>query len=234
MRFSGKTALVTGGASGIGLAVKQSLEDEGARVVSVDLHGERPFDVTREADWNAMEVHPDILVASAGISLASPLAETRFEDWRKVLSVNLDGVFLAMRYGLRRMREGGCMVVIGSASGVKVAAGAAAYCTSKAGVRMLVRSAAAEAKPLGIRVNSVAPAGVVTPIWEGMPFFQQMVAEQGEEAAWAALGGRNPDTPALHRMALPEEIAKAVLFLCSDESSGVTGTELIIDGGYTL
>lgn len=234
MRFSGKTALVTGGNSGIGLAVKNALEHNGAHVVSADLRGEPRFDVTREADWDALDTVPEILVASAGVSYARPLAETRLVDWRNVLSVNLDGVFLAIRFGLRRMPPGGTIVVIGSASGLKVAPGAAAYCTSKAAVRMLVRSAAAEAKPLGIRVNSVAPAGVVTPIWESMPFFQQLAEEKGEEAAWDALGGRNPATPAIQRMAFPEEIAKAVLFLCSDESAGMTGADLVIDGGYTL
>jgi NAD(P)-dependent dehydrogenase (short-subunit alcohol dehydrogenase family) len=99
---------------------------------------------------------------------------------------------------------------------------------------MLARVAALEAKPRGIRVNSIAPAGVVTPMWTKMPFWNGLVAQHGGEAgAWRALGGADPATAAVQRMAFPEEIARAILFLASDDSAHMTGAELVVDGGYT-
>jgi len=101
-------------------------------------------------------------------------------------------------------------------------------------LRMLARVAALEAKELGIRVNSIAPAGVVTPMWTKMPFWQGLVEEHGSEAgAWDALGGADPSKPAVQRMAFPEEIARAILFLASDDSAHMTGAELAVDGGYS-
>jgi 3alpha(or 20beta)-hydroxysteroid dehydrogenase len=151
--------------------------------------------------------------------------------------VNLDAAFLTVKYGARLMRQnrGGSIVILGSASGVKAAPGAIAYCASKAGVRMLVRAAALELKPQAIRVNSISPAGVVTPMWQKMPFWTGLVEKHGsEDKAWEALGGIDPATPSLQRMAFPEEIATAVIFLSCDESAHITGTDLLIDAGYTL
>jgi NAD(P)-dependent dehydrogenase (short-subunit alcohol dehydrogenase family) len=130
---------------------------------------------------------------------------------------------------------GGAIVVVGSASGIKATAGATAYCTSKAAVRMLVRSAALEFKPHAIRVNSISPAAVVTPMWQKMPFWHDLVEKHGsEEGAWNSLGGADPATPSIQRMAFAEEIATAIVFLCCDESSHITGIDLPVDGGYSL
>jgi len=251
-----RVALVTGAASGIGAACARLLAAEGARVVCADLDGAGAqavaggiasgvpttgvrLDVREEGDWDAaigalLRDHGqlDVLVHCAGISAASPLEETSLEEWRRVLGVNLDGTFLAIRHGLRAMGErGGAMVVIGSASGIRPAAGAAAYSTSKAAVAMLVRTAAKECRAAGrpVRINLVSPAGVRTPMWRTMPFFRQLIAEQGsEEAAFAALeAGGGP-------LAEPEDVARAVLYLVSDEARHVTGVELPLDGGYTL
>ena len=105
----------------------------------------------------------DAVVGCAGVSAASPIAETSLADWRRVVAVNLDGAFLTVKYGVRAMREGaGSIVLVGSASGVKAVPNASAYCASKAGVRMLVKTAALELKAQGVRVNCVSPAGVVT------------------------------------------------------------------------
>jgi len=128
--------------------------------------------------------------------------------------------------------RGGSVVIISSASGIKAAAGASAYAASKAALRLFAKSVALECAQAGdgIRVNTVHPAGVATPMWSGAPFWPELVARHGsEEAASQALAR---DTP-LGRFATADEIAAAILFLASDESAYVTGAELIVDGGYT-
>lgn len=174
----------------------------------------------------------DIVAHCAGISAAGPVHETSLEDWRRVLAVNLDGSFLAIKHGLRAMRErGGAVVLIGSASGVRLAAGAAAYSTSKAALAALAKTAAKECREadIPVRVNVVSPAGVKTAMWRSMPFFQSMVETHGsEDAAFAALAGPHG------RFAEPREVAEAIAFLVSDASCHVTGVELVVDGGYVL
>ena len=253
MKFEGKQALVTGAGSGIGAAVTAGLVANGATVIAADLNLESleslwknepnvrisQLDVTSEAQWAALFTSIaklDLFVASAGISHASPLENTSLEDWRRVMSVNLDGAFLGVRYsiGVMRKAQKGSIVLIGSASGTKAASGACAYCASKAALRMFAKVAALECKADGIRINTVSPAGVATPMWKSMAFWDDLVKQHGnEEAAWNALGGIDPSKPALQRMAFPEEIARAILFLCSEDSAGVTATDLAVDGGYT-
>ena len=175
----------------------------------------------------------DVLVHAAGIAAASPLADTSLAEWRRVLATNLDGTFLAIRHGIRAMREsGGAIVVIGSASGIKPSAGAAAYSTSKAAVGMLVRAAAKECRQekLPIRINAVSPGGVKTPLWHEMSFFSDLVELHGsEDAAFAAMEAHGGD-----RFAEPEQVAEGVLFLVSDAAGHITGVELPLDDGYTL
>lgn len=196
------------------------------------------LDVTDETEWEtAMAAvldrwdRLDVLVANAGISAASPITDTTLEAWRRITATNLDGAFLALKHGGRAMRDdaGGSIVIVGSASGIRAAPGAAAYSATKAAVAMLVRSAALELADDGIRVNAVSPSAVRTPMWEAMPFFKDMVAEHGEEGAWAVLAHGTP----LGRVAEPEEVAEAILFLASDAASYITGVELPVDGGYT-
>ncbi len=256
-RVAGKVALVTGGASGIGRATAELFVREGARVAVADIAEDAvrrvaaelagpdaptlafTLDVTSETAWeNAVAAildqwgRLDILVNNAGISFGKPLTDTTLDEWRRVTAVNLDGVFLGIKHGGAAMRRtgGGSIVNVSSASGIKPAPGAAAYCASKAGVRMLTRTAALELAPDGIRVNSVSPSGVVTPMWESMPFFAEMTAQLGSaEAVWAML---SKDVP-LKRFAEAEEIALGILYLASDESRFVTATDLPLDGGYT-
>lgn len=246
---SGRVTLVTGAASGIGRATAELLASRGAVVHRADLEpteGGLLLDVRKEEDWEeAVEAilgehgRLDILVHSAGISAASPLAETTLEAWRRVLATNLDGSFLAVKHGLRAMTadgreegDAGAIVLVGSASGIRPSAGAAAYSTSKAGVGMLVRAAAKECREAGlpVRINAVSPAGVKTPMWSTMPFFRDLVEEHGsEEAAFAALEEAGGD-----RFAGPGDIARIIAFLASDAAGEVNGAELPVDGGYTV
>lgn len=238
----GRIALVTGAASGIGAATADLLAERGAIVFRTDrdLTGDARLDVTVEGDWErvvasiaAAHGRLDILIHAAGISAGTPLAETSLADWRRVLAVNLDGAFLATRTGIRAMAAtGGAIVLVGSASGTRPAAGAAAYSTSKAGLAMLMRTAAKECRdrsPL-IRVNAVSPAGVKTPLWSSMPFFQDLVRETGSEAAAYAAMERNGGGKFLE----PREVAEAIGFLASEGAAHITGVELPVDAGYVL
>ena len=240
--MKGTIALVTGAASGIGAATAELLTERGAIVFRTDrsLAGDAHLDVTVEGDWERVVAsiaaghgRLDILVHAAGISAGAPLAETSLAEWRRVLTVNLDGAFLATRTGIRAMAPtGGAIVLVGSASGTRPAAGAAAYSASKAGLAMLMRTAAKECRdrsPL-IRINAVSPAGVKTPLWSSMPFFQDLVRETGsEEAAYAAME-RNGGGKFLE----PRAVAEAIVFLTSDAAAHVTGVELPVDAGYVL
>lgn len=243
---------MTGAASGIGKAVVAAFLREGAEVIGADRDfppaasgigdGARAvrLDVSKETDWDRLfqeVIYLDILVACAGISEAKPIPETSLSDWRRVMGVNLDGAFLSVKYGAKAMQvnRGGAIVVVSSASGIKGSPGASAYCTSKAGLLMLVKTAALEFKSQAIRVNCVSPAAVVTPMWQKMPLWQGLVEKHGsEEGAWNALGGADPGTPSIQRMAFPEEVAAAIVFLSCDESAHITGTNLVVDGGYSV
>lgn len=258
-RVAGKVALVTGAASGIGRASAMALAEEGASVMCSDLDpkGAREtaaailaagrtasfckLDVTSEASWRAVmeKVEEtfgwlDVLVSSAGIPFGKPVTEMTLAEWRRVMAVNLEGVFLGTRHAVIAMRRrgGGSIIHVSSASGLKASPGASAYCASKAAVCMFSKAVARECmeKGDGIRVNTLCPAGVRTPMWTAMPFFRGLVEKTGsEEAAFRELA-----RTALHgRFAEPEEIARAVVYLASDESLYVTGTDLVIDGGYT-
>lgn len=255
--LSGRVALVTGASSGIGAATAALLVEHGAVVYGADLNVAEPqgpkradstvgrlvslrLDVREEADWESAvstvlgeRERLDILVHAAGISGASPLAETSLAEWRRVLTTNLDGGFLAIKHGIRAMGDAeGAIVVVGSVSGIRPSAGAAAYCSSKAALSMLARVAAKECREgeIPIRINVVSPAGVRTPLWRTMPFFQDLVAQYGsEDAAFAAMEASGGG-----RFAEPEEIAEAVLFFVSDAARHITGVELPVDGGYIL
>jgi NAD(P)-dependent dehydrogenase (short-subunit alcohol dehydrogenase family) len=253
-RFAGKAALVTGAGSGIGRAAALELAAGGAFVLAADVNlsavqrtadeigpaaAAAGLDVTDEAGWEAAVQRLlaargrfDILVNSAGVSAGAPLTDMTLVDWRRVLAVNLDGAFLGTKHTIRAMRAaGGSIVHVSSASGLKAAGGAAAYSASKAGLCMLARAAAKECRDLGVavRVNTVCPGGVKTPMWTGMPFFRDLARQVGsEEAAFAALAKSGGP------FAEPGDVVAAILFLASDESRFVTGVDLVVDGGYVL
>lgn len=251
-RVAGKVALVTGAAMGLGAETARRLAREGAAVLLTDrdsVHGEAvaeeilaaggraaflAHDVTIESEWadavaNATQrfgaLH--VLVNNAGISGGQlPLMEHSLDDWRRVLSVNLDGVFLGMRRAGPAIAAagGGSIINLSSILGKVGLPNAAAYCASKGGVALLSKAAALEWAALGIRVNSVHPGFIETPMVQTA--LHQV--ENGNEMRDQLISAH-----ALGRFGVPREIADAILFLASDESSFMTGAELVVDGGYT-
>jgi NAD(P)-dependent dehydrogenase (short-subunit alcohol dehydrogenase family) len=257
-RVASKIALVTGAGSGIGRATAVMLAHEGARVVvsDVDLdaaervageirdrRGEAEamgLDAADESDWTAVMAaivgrfgRLDVLVNNAGVSFAKPIGGTTFEEWRRVLGVNLDGVFLGTKQAIVAMgsRGGGSIINVASVSGITPYPEASAYGASKAAVRHLSKVAAIECADAGtgIRVNLVTPGGVKTPMWESMGFFRELVARHGgTEQAFEAMAG----TSSSGRFSSPEDIARTILYLASDESAHLNGVELVIAQGH--
>lgn len=251
-RVQGKVALVTGAALGLGRAAAMMLAREGARVVLTDLKadeggraaeeivaagGEAMFlkqDVTKEEDWQRVLASTesrfgpvDVLVNNAGVALSANIEDTTLEQWRWLMSINLDAVFLGTRYAIGAMKgRGGSIINISSIEGLIGDPNLAAYNASKGGVRLLTKSAALHCAKAGykIRVNSIHPGYILTPMVEGY------VATQADPgAAKAAIAAMHP----LGHIGEPNDIAYGVLYLASDESKFVTGAELVIDGGYT-
>lgn len=250
-RVKGKVALVSGGASGLGAESGRRLAREGARVMLTDLAHDRgqavadeilaeggeaaflPHDVTDEAQWIATVQATvarfgrlDVLVNSAGIGGGEPLLEATLEGWRRVTGINLDGTFLGLRHAAPAMIAGGggSIINLSSILGKVGFPGAAAYCASKGGVALLTKAAALELAATGVRVNSVHPGFIETP----MVAEALHASENGNEMRDMLISRH-----ALGRLGAPREIADAIVFLASDESSFMTGAELVIDGGYT-
>jgi NAD(P)-dependent dehydrogenase (short-subunit alcohol dehydrogenase family) len=252
-RVSGKVALVTGAASGIGRACAEILAREGAEVILTDVQasgeevavtirnsgGKARFihhDVASESEWidviasvEKQSGRLDILVNNAGIAVAGLIHELTLDAWRRQMAVNVDGVFLGVKTALPLMRKsaGGSIINISSIAGLRGAANLSAYCTSKGAVRLFTKSVALECAAMqdGIRCNSVHPGLIETPIWA------QVVPGSNEPMDLdAAATLRVP----LRRKGWPDDIAKVVLFLASDDSGYMTGEEVVVDGGMTV
>lgn len=252
-RVEGKTAIVTGGALGLGRAIALMLAREGANVVVTDVKeregvavaeeivaggGKAAFvrhDVAHEAEWRSViDIaldrfgRLDILVNNAGVALSASVEDTSLEQWRWLQSINSDGVFIGTQQAIAAMKRtgGGSIINLSSIEGLIGDSNLAAYNASKGAVRIFTKSAALHCAKAGygIRVNSVHPGYIWTPMVEAY-----LAAQPDPEAAKAAIAALHP----IGRLGEPDDIAHGVLYLASDESKFVTGAELVIDGGYT-
>ncbi|MED5207903.1 MAG: glucose 1-dehydrogenase [Chloroflexota bacterium] len=248
MRLDGKVALISGGSRGMGAFEAELFVQEGAKVVICDVRddegdalakkivdrgGEAAFvhlDVTSESDWaaavsEAVERYGklDVLVNNAGVSARGSIEETSPDDWDRVMDINAKGVFLGTRSAIPEMRKagGGSIINISSQLGlVGMGESSPQYQASKGAVRIFSKSAAIQYAHEGIRVNSVHPGPIITPMTE---------ARRSDEVVRQRMISRIP----LGRYGESEDVAYGVLYLASDESSFVTGSELVIDGGWT-
>jgi NAD(P)-dependent dehydrogenase (short-subunit alcohol dehydrogenase family) len=248
-RFEGQVAMITGAAGGIGAATALAFAKEGAAIVAADMNeemgkelvsqieslGEKAIFVTTDVSKShdcqmllqrALEAYGkvDILFNNAGITRRACVVNTTEEEWDAVMNVNLKSIFLMCKYVVPIMRSAGKGVIVNTASGWGIVAGAEAvsYCASKGGTVLLTKAMAIDHGPQNIRVNCVCPGDTHTPMLVNE-------ARQLGEPDNALIDGAT-DRP-LQRVGRPEEIASAVLFLASDEASFITGEAMIVDGG---
>jgi NAD(P)-dependent dehydrogenase (short-subunit alcohol dehydrogenase family) len=252
--LSGRIALVTGASKGLGAATVRALAAEGATVILTDLAAPEELaeelggyalahDVTDEAQWIAAMAFArekagglDILVNNAGLFLLSPVTETSLEDWRRINSVNVEGVFLGTKHAIPLLAEranrwtGGTAIVnLSSVAGLRGTAGASCYNASKGAVRLFTKGVAVEVAPMKIRVNSIHPGIIDTDM--GTDLVQRFSAASGagNNETRDALSLRHP----LGHFGVPANVADAVVFLASDRAAFVTGSELVVDGGMS-
>ena len=251
-RLDGKVALITGGASGLGACSARLMAAEGAKVVVTDIAEDAAralvdelgdaahfvaLDVTSEEQWiAAVKAATDrfgalhVLVNSAGIGLSKTVEEIELEEWRKVHAIDLEGVFLGCKHGVGEIKKhtgniGGSIINISSISGIIAGANMAAYNSAKGGVRLLSKSVALHCAKAGynIRCNSVHPTFIDTPILD------KYRDRFGNEVMQQKLGRQVP----LGRLGQPDEVGWPIVFLASEESSFMTGSEVVIDGGIS-
>jgi NAD(P)-dependent dehydrogenase (short-subunit alcohol dehydrogenase family) len=246
MRLANKTALITGGNSGIGLATARLFVAEGAKVTITGRNRETLEAAAQELGPNALAVEADatdiaateaaikravdkfgkldVLFANAGIPGNTPLGGTTLEAFERVLKTNITSVFFTVQAALPHLADGASIILNGSVISVLGNPGYSAYAASKAGVRAMARVMASELSPRGIRVNVVAPGAARTPIWKGAALSAE---------AFAALEQRISRSTPLGRIADADHIAKTVLFLASDDAAHVQSAEIFVDGGAT-
>jgi NAD(P)-dependent dehydrogenase (short-subunit alcohol dehydrogenase family) len=249
-RLKDKVAVITGAGSGIGRAIALLFAEEGAKVSIFDINSKDGLEteaLIKKRDKEAMFIKVDvskeeevkkafksviekykkldILCNNAGISYSSPLINTDEKDWDRVLNINLKGVFLCSKHAIPELiKTSGSIINISSIAGIIGLANETAYCASKGGVISLTKAMALELAPYKIRVNCICPGSTLTPM------FENILKSTGDyEKALKANIERIP----LKRIGKPEDIAYAALYLASEESSYVTGSVLVVDGGWT-
>ncbi|MCK0100058.1 glucose 1-dehydrogenase [Qipengyuania sp. S6317L1] len=263
-RLEGRVAMVSGGLRGIGLATVERFVAEGAQVILTDLDAQESSevkavlerlgnsasylkaDVTSEDDWQRVLKHTEemhgklhILVNNAGTDLTGAVEDITMESWRRIMAINVDGVFLGTKYLVPLMAQSGTdvkggssIINVSSIMGLVGMSEVSAYNASKGAVRLFTKGIAAEfaAKQMPIRANSLHPGFVHTPLLNAgfQRWVDSGVAEKAEDLV-AMVSGNTP----VGRLAQPEEIASAIFFLASPDASYVTGTEIVVDGGYT-
>jgi NAD(P)-dependent dehydrogenase (short-subunit alcohol dehydrogenase family) len=252
--LAGRVALVTGGARGLGAAAARALAAKGAKVVVTDIAdgGEIAaaidgayvkHDVTSEDEWIAAVAFAketfgglDILVNNAGVFWMKPLVMETLESFRKMQQINVEGVFLGLKHGIPAIAEraqqwdgGGTVVNLSSVAGLVGAPNLIAYNASKGAVRLMTKSAALEYAPQKVRVNSVHPGIIDTPMMANAAKVIEATTGQGSNTTRTQFASRHP----LGRMGRDTDVANAVAVLASDAAAFVTGSELVVDGGMT-
>jgi NAD(P)-dependent dehydrogenase (short-subunit alcohol dehydrogenase family) len=252
--LEGRIALVTGAGRGIGAATARALAAAGARVILTDLEAPAALadslggwalaqDVTSEADWDTVMAFArdtagglDILVNNAGLFLMKALSETTLEDWKRIQAVNVEGVFLGAKHAApllaeraSKWRGGASIINLSSVAGLVGSAGTSAYNASKGAVRLLTKSLAMELAPLQIRANSVHPGVIETQMGDEVVAGFSAASGMGDNETRVVLAQRHP----LGHMGDVVNIADAIVFLASDRSAFMTGSEVVVDGGLT-
>ena len=252
--LKGRVALVTGAARGLGAAAAKALAAKGAKVVVTDMRDGSEtaasidgaftkHDGTSEEEWIAAVAFAkqtfgglDILVNNAGVFWLKPLVMETLEDFRKMQQINVEGVFLGLKHALPAIAErahqwdgGGAVVNLSSVAGIVGAPNLIAYNASKGAVRLMTKSAALEYAPMKVRVNSVHPGIIDTPMMAEAAKVIEATTGQGANAVRDQFASRHP----LGRMGRDTDVANAVAFLASDAAAFVTGAELVVDGGMT-
>lgn len=252
MRFEDKVAVVTGGTSGIGLAVVEGFLSEGAAVVMSASGEERGYETEKELKkeykdrilFHSCDVSKeesvralfswveekfgrlDILHNNAGVSAGGSLESTSVEEWDRVMNVNLRGAFLCAQYAAPLLKKAkGVIINTISELGIVATPGCIAYLCSKGGLMQLTKGLAVELAPAGVRVNAICPASTDTPMFR---------ADVGSDGFYEKNVERIAKSYPLGRIAVPEDIAPAVLFLAGGEASFITGQAIVLDGGFTI
>lgn len=245
-QLEAKTALITGGNSGIGLAVARAFVREGARVAITGRNQETLDEAARELGPHVLALraditdvaaneqairtagealgHLDILVANAGVGGATPLGSTTVEQFEQIIATNLTGVFFTVQAALPFLRSGASVILIGSVHSLIGMPEWSAYAATKGAVRSMGRVMASELSPRGIRVNVVAPGGTRTPIWSRISQNPDALSVLEPRIAKATPTGRITEA---------EEVANTILFLASDEATNIQAAEIFVDGGVT-
>lgn len=245
-KLKGKTAIVTGGNSGIGLAIAEQYAKEGAKVAIFGRNEQKNNEAVQNIGENAIAISGDvsnfsdldnlfnkvneafgkidIIVANAGIPLVAPVFATTEEDYDKVFDVNVKGTFFTIQKAIPNLNKNASIILITSGSNEKGFPGLSAYAGTKAALRSFARTFSSELVEKGIRVNALSPGPIETPIFNKMGLSEEEIQNFGKQFE---------ELVPLKRFGQPKEIATAAVFLGSDDSSYVVGTELVVDGGLT-